>query len=106
MSDYLGPNQTRVLDSEGRSFESITYQKRKPPLSSEVNLGGKLSSEHAREGMRFNVPSGWAQVGQILDDESETCCRVGDAVTSSSYTRNSFKLIALDRGVEVSLVQL
>lgn len=99
MSDNLGPNQTRVLDPEDRSFESITYQRRKPPLSCEFNLGGNLESLHSQNVAKFVAPSGWAIVGNLKDEIAENSCRVGDVVTSSSYSANSFKLIAYDKGI-------
>lgn len=100
MSDYLGPNQTRVLDSTNRSFESITYQARKPPLSSEVNLGGRLSSDQMRDIVRNMHPSGCAIVGRIRDNISASSCQAGDVLCSPTFTRNTFKLIALNYGTE------
>lgn len=99
MSDYLGPNQTRVLDSEDRSFESITYQRRKPPLSCEFNLGGNLESKHAQGVAQLVTPSGWAIVGNLKDETAENSCRVGDILTSSGFNANTFKLIAYDEGI-------
>lgn len=100
MSDNLGPNQTRVLDPTDRSFESVTYQKRKPPLSCEVNLGGALAFGHARDVSKAIFPSGWEIGGGLHDGQSESTLMAGDVVCSSSYIANTFKLIALDKGVE------
>ena len=110
MSDNFGPNQTRVIDSSNRSFESVIYQFKKPPLSSEVNFTGTLSSDHAREVSQSVMPSGWEVVGNIFDNAVETDRTAGDVICSPNYkqwdavnmvwTGNRFKLIALDKGVE------
>jgi len=100
MSDYLGPNQTRVLDPTNRGFEQVVYQKRKPPLSSELNLTGMVSAENDRLMSRFLNPSGWSLVGSIKGGVTESQCRAGDTLSSSGYVHNTFKLIALDKGVE------
>jgi hypothetical protein len=94
MSDYLGPNQTRVLDSTNHSFESITYQKQKPPLSSEVNLGGKIDAERTQQVVQAFVPSGWSVVGQIRNDILPSACQTGDVLCSSDCSSNSFLFIA------------
>jgi hypothetical protein len=105
MSDSLGLNQTRVLETKDRNFESITYQKRKPPLSSELDLGGKIDADRASGLTRFHVPSGFGVVGRILDAPStmslaayEATLQAGDVVCSSSLVANSFRLIAKDYG--------
>lgn len=98
MSDYFGLNQTRVLDSTNRNFEMLVYQKKKPPLSSELDLGGNLVSEKARDVANLVGPSGWTIVGTLKDNVLENSCLVGDVVTSSSYAANSIKLIAYDKG--------
>jgi len=98
MSDYLGLIQTRVLDSDNRSFESVTYQRGKPPLSCEKNLAGKLASVHSADVMRSITPSGFTMIGSLKEEISEGSCNVGDILTSSSFTANTFKLIALNKG--------
>lgn len=98
-SDNLGLNQTRVLDSANRSFESVTYQRKKPPLSCEVNLTGKLASDHAQDIFHATSPSGWINIGSIRDNVLENLTLSGDVICSSAYARNSFKLIAKDKGV-------
>jgi len=100
MSDYFGPKQTRVLDSENRNFEEIIYQKKKPPLSCEVNLDGKLAADKNQDLIRYIGPSGWSFVGQLKDGVQESSCCAGDIVCSSSYVANSLKLIALELGIE------
>lgn len=97
MSDNLGTNQTRVLDSVNRSFESVIYQKRKPPLSCEWNLEDTLASEHAQHLVQSITPSGWEIIGTIKDNISESLCRTGDILTSP--TANAVKLIAYDKGI-------
>ena len=99
-SDNLGLNQTRVLDSAGRSFESVVYQRRKPPLSCEVNLTSRLAADHAQEAFTGNSPSGWEVTGLIRDGLSESLAMAGDVVCSPNYADNSFKLIANDKGAE------
>ena len=100
MSDNLGLNQSRVLDTEDRNFESVTYQWKKPPLSSEKNLDGSLYSLHAQNVARSMVPSGMYMIGDLKNGVSESLCNVGDILTSSSFSANTLKLIALDKGVE------
>ena len=97
MSDYLGLNQTRVLDSTNRSFESITYQVRKPPLSSEVNLGGKIDAERSQNIVQTLMPSGWTVVGQIREDVTASQCQVGDVLCTSDSS-NALWFIAQDNG--------
>jgi len=99
MSDNLGTNQTRVIDAQDKSYESITYQNRKPPLSSEANLGGDLESRHAQGIAQQVSPSGWAVVGNLKNEIDESSCRIGDILTSSSLNANTLKLIAYDQGV-------
>ena len=100
MSDYLGPNQTRVLDYDNRSFEKVVYQRKKPPLSSEVNLTGDIASEHSQNLAQFLLPSGWGIVGELRDGTSESDGDAGDVICSSAYTANSFRFLALDKGIE------
>lgn len=100
MSDYLGPNQTRVLDPTNRSFEELVYQKQKPPLSSELNLNGMVSSNRDKNLSSALMPSGWSIVGTLRDDISASDCASGDVLCSSTFARNTLKLIALDKGVE------
>ena len=100
MSDNLGPNQTRVLDSANRSFESVVYQRKKPPLSCEVNLTGNLASKHPQDLFRSIMPSGWTLVGVLRDDATENQSDTGDVLCSSSYSANTFKLLGLDRGID------
>jgi len=98
MSDYLGPNQTRVLDSTNRNFESITYQKQKPPLSSEVNLTGKIDADRNQQTVQAMLPSGWLSVGQFQDGVLAGSCKVGDVLCNPDLN-NAFKLIAQDYGL-------
>jgi len=98
MSDNLGPNQTRVLDLTNRSFESVVYQRKKPPLSCEVNLTGSLASSHAQDLSKFMAPSGWDIVGAIKENTAINSCSCGDVFTSSTLSANSFKLVATEQG--------
>jgi hypothetical protein len=98
MSDYLGPNQTRVLDSTNHGFESITYQLQKPPLSNEFNLMGKIDAERSQKIVQANTPSGWTSVGQFRDDLVPAQCQAGDVLCSSDCSSNSFWLIGQDYG--------
>ncbi len=100
MSDYLGQNQTRVLDDDNRSFESVVYQRKKPPLSCEWNLTSNLAVVHSQSVARAAFPSGWGMVGNLKDGAAEATSLAGDVICSSAYTANTFKLIALDSGVE------
>lgn len=100
MSDYLGTNQTRVLDPDDRNFEEVIYQKRKPPLSCEWNLDTRNVSQRNGKDINTIVPSGWAIVGDVKKDFLEDECMAADVLTSSSLAENTIKLIALDKGVE------
>ena len=92
MTDNLGLNQTRVLDPTECSFESVTYQRKKPPLSCEVNLTGKLAAGHAQDVFSSMSASGWASIGTIKD--SETNVKTGDIVCSPTYASSNIKLMA------------
>jgi hypothetical protein len=98
MSDNLGPNQTRVLDSENRSFESVIYQKRKPPLSSEVNLEGKIDTERTQLVMKNIFASGMFSVGEIKDNADASLYETGTVLCDSSFSQNTFKLVSFDKG--------
>jgi len=99
MTDNLGLNQTRVLDSSNRSFEAVIFQKKKPPLSCEWNLEGNLVAGHSQDVSQLVGPSGWVSIGYINANASESTARVGDIITSPNYPANSFKLMATDQGV-------
>ena len=99
MSDYLGPSQTRVLDPDGRSFEELVYQKRKPPLSCELDLSGRLVSQKAQELARRIGPSGWDVVGKIVEGGLSNLL-AGDVACSPANLANAFTLVAQDRGVQ------
>jgi hypothetical protein len=103
MSDNLGPNQTRVLDSVNRSFESVVYQKRKPPLSCEVNLGGKIDEQRNQLAMKSIMPSGVSFVGPIVDASDASLYEAGSVICNSSLVRNTFKFVALDKGQDAQL---
>jgi hypothetical protein len=100
MSDYLGPNQTRVLSDEGRNFESIVYQMRKPPLSSEVNLEGKINETHNQQSMQYLIPSGWSVVGNVVDSLPAVSCSAGTIICDPAYAANTIKLVGLDQGLD------
>ena len=99
MSDYLGPKQTRVLDPDERNFEELVYQKRKPPLSCELDLSGRLVSQKSQETARRIGPSGWDVVGNIVDGGLNNLL-AGDIACSPANLANAFTLVALDRGVQ------
>ena len=99
MSDNFGTNQSRVLDATNRSFDMLIYQYKKPPLSSEVNLTGSVFNEKSKDLINFMCPSGWAAVGTIRENLSESLCNVGDLYTSSAYPANTIKFMATERGI-------
>jgi len=100
MSDYLGPNQTRVLDSTNRNFDTVVFQKKKPPLSCEYNLNQAMTSEKLQDVVRYIGPSGWSVVGSVKNNASESEALAGDVLCSSAYLANTIKLMALDKGIE------
>ena len=71
MSDNFGGNQLNVFDSTDKSYEEVIYQYKKPPLSSEMNLNGRISSSQNRQNTGTILPSGWLSVGKIVDELSE-----------------------------------
>ena len=99
MTNNLGLNQTRVLDSSNRSFEAVIFQKKKPPLSCEWNLEGNLVAGHSQDVSQLVGPSGWVSIGYINDNVIENTARVGDVIASPNYPANSFKLMATDQGI-------
>lgn len=98
MSDNLGNNQLNVLDPDYRNWEEVIYQKKKPPLSSEMNLNGRVMARRGRELVSDIMPSGWAITGDIKSGWAANDCPVGTILTSSSFSANTFKLVALNRG--------
>src|SRR6056297_1788452 len=100
MSDYLGPNQSRVLETENRSWESVVYQWRKPPLSSEYNLSGLVPAEQNKQAMKSVMASGWSVIGYLREEGSLANSFAGDIITSHSFNANTFQLVAQDQNVE------
>jgi hypothetical protein len=108
MSDNYGPKQSIFLDPTDRSFESVVYLWKKPPLSPEANLVESLSSDQARGVSTSIFPSGWEIIGPKYNNMAENLTMPGDVNTSLNYWTvvggkkigNQFKLIAKDHGVE------
>jgi hypothetical protein len=98
MSDYLGPNQPRVLDTTDRNYESVVYQRRKPPLSCEVNLGGKIDEERTQLVVKGLMPSGVLAVEAIQDGADASSCPAGSVICNPTFLANSFKFVGLDKG--------
>ena len=59
MSEDFGPGVSRTLDVLKRNYRSVVFQKKKPPLDSEINLVGQLASEEQREYIRSHMHSGF-----------------------------------------------
>ena len=59
MADNLGNGVSRVLDVTGRQFETVIFQKNKPPLDSEFNLLQYLDNDWRHRLVLRGTPSGW-----------------------------------------------
>lgn len=59
MAEDFGPGVSRTLDVLKRNFRGVVFQKKKPPLDSEVNLVGQIASEEQREYIRSHMHSGF-----------------------------------------------
>lgn len=59
MAEDFGPGVSRTLDAVKRAFRNLVWQKKKPPLDSELNLMGQVASEELRESIRAVMPSGF-----------------------------------------------
>lgn len=101
MSDNYGSGQNRVLEVQDRSFDSVVFQHRKPPLSSEWNLINQISNQKTQDQLKVQIPSGFVAVEDILQDLPEEYSLAGQILTSESYLENSFKLMSKGKNVVV-----
>ena len=81
MSESFGPGVSRTLSALDRQFQTVIWQRGKPPLDSELNLMSQVDVEALREVVRSQVHSGF-----LLDPTRA----VGDYVTDPSYS-NQFR---------------
>lgn len=82
MPESFGPGVSRTLSALDRQFQTVIWQRGKPPLDSELNLMSQVDVEALREVVRSQVHSGF-----LLDPTRA----VGDYVTDPQYS-NQFRL--------------
>lgn len=82
MSTNYGTGVSRTLTPEQRQFLAAVFQKGKPPLDAELNLGQQLQFEALSQYIRTIMPSGW-----FLDPTKSR----GDFLTDKSWS-NFFML--------------
>jgi hypothetical protein len=59
MTLNYGNGVSRTLTPEQRAFLTVVFQKGKPPLDAEMNLGQQAAIERLSEYLRTIMPSGW-----------------------------------------------
>ena len=67
MAEDYGTGVSRTLSAVDRSFETIIWQKGKPPLDSELNLNQQIQSEARSQTLRALMPSGF--LGDISEGD-------------------------------------
>jgi len=77
MSESFGPGVSRTLSAQDRQFQTVIWQRGKPPLDSELNLMSQVDVEALREVVRSQVHSGF-----LLDPTYAT----GDYVTDVQFS--------------------
>ena len=82
MPESFGPGVSRTLSALDRQFQTVIWQRGKPPLDSELNLMSQVDVEALREAVRSQVHS-----GILLDPTRAT----GDYVTDPQFS-NQFRL--------------
>ena len=82
MPESFGPGVSRTLSAADRQFQTVIWQRGKPPLDSELNLMSQVDVEALREVVRSQVHS-----GLLLDPTRAT----GDYVTDPQFS-NQFRL--------------
>ena len=82
MPESFGPGVSRTLSASDRQFQTVIWQRGKPPLDSELNLMSQVDVETIREVVRSQVHSGF-----LLDPTRA----VGDYVTDVQFS-NQFRV--------------
>jgi hypothetical protein len=59
MAEDLGNGVSRTLSALQRQFQTIVWQKNKPPLDAELNLMGQIETERQREFVQAHMHSGF-----------------------------------------------
>jgi len=67
--DNLGPDVSYVYEDQGYNYDTVVFQKGKPPLDSELNLVQQLQGIINRRQASF-LPSGWISMYPIHTDRS------------------------------------
>lgn len=77
----LGPGVSRFIPARDANFSGVVFQKKRPPLDSELNLLQFAEAEGRAEALRAEMPSGW------LMNESNPA---DDYTTSPTYSNLFF----------------
>lgn len=80
-SNPFGPGVSRFVSPRDTQFSNVIFQKRRPPLDSELNLLQSVEFEGRAEALRSEMPSGW------LMNESNP---LDDYTTNSIYSNLFF----------------
>lgn len=64
-SKNLGTKVSRVLEIIERSFDSVVFNQKRPPLDSEFNLLQEIQSDKVASILRSSCPSGFLSIGEI-----------------------------------------
>ena len=59
MSSSFGPGVSRTLSPLARAFQTVVFQRGKPPLDGDLNLSEQISSEETRKAIQAAMPSGF-----------------------------------------------
>jgi len=65
MAKNLGPNVSRVLEQEGRSWLDVVFQQKRPPLDSEWNLVQEIQNYKHAKALKKATPSGFLSLSDI-----------------------------------------
>jgi hypothetical protein len=74
----LGTGVSYVYDDQGYAYDTVVYQKGKPPLDSELNLSQTLGND-LRNRQKADLPSGWLSMYLVYTDK---------ALVNSFWTQN------------------
>jgi len=65
MAKNLGPNVSRVLEQDERSWLNVVFQQKRPPLDSEWNLVQEIQNFKHAQTIRRLTPSGFLTIHDI-----------------------------------------
>lgn len=94
MSESYGSGVSRTLSAIARQFDTVVWQKGKPPLDSELNLMSQIDIERVRQAIRAQMHSGF-----LMDPTRAQA----DFVTSGNWS-NFFKFGRQASGEDAPIV--